>query len=103
MEQHVFEFSMEQHIFYISIDYRWRHRKGIAIFNATEVNLWQKTMVSLNKNVFLKTTERLKQEKIFQMTIFLSLNIVSVYLFSAAPIGLKLYYLKMHSSNINFI
>ncbi len=26
---------MEQHIFYIIIDYRGRHRKGMAINNAT--------------------------------------------------------------------
>ncbi len=33
---------MEQHICYIFIDYRGRHRKGIANYNATEVNLQQK-------------------------------------------------------------
>ncbi len=44
-----------------------------------------KTLASLNKNVFLNTTERLKQEKMFKMTSFLSLKICSVYLIIAAP------------------
>jgi hypothetical protein len=33
---------MEQRIFGILIDYRGRHRKGAAIFNAPSVNLQQK-------------------------------------------------------------
>jgi len=33
---------MEQCIFYFIIDYRGRHRNGIAIYNATEGSLQQK-------------------------------------------------------------
>ncbi len=45
--------TMEQHIFSICIDYRGRHRKAIAIYDASEVKLQQKN-VSLNKKTFLK-------------------------------------------------
>jgi hypothetical protein len=38
--------TMEQHIFCIFIEYRGRHRKGIANYYATKVNLWQKSWVS---------------------------------------------------------
>ncbi len=58
--------TMEQQVFFnICIDYRGFHRKGIVIFNGFEVVLQQqkKTLVSLNKNVFLNTTERLTYEK----------------------------------------
>ncbi len=30
---------MEQHVFYYFDDYRGRHRKSIAIYTATEINL----------------------------------------------------------------
>jgi hypothetical protein len=30
---------MEQHVVCIFIDYRGHHRKGVAIYNATEINL----------------------------------------------------------------
>jgi hypothetical protein len=53
---------MEQHVFYYFDDYRGHHRKGIAIYTATDVNLHLKTLVSFNKNVFLNTEERFKQE-----------------------------------------
>ncbi len=44
--------TLEQYIFSICIDYRGRHRKAIAIYDATEVKLQQKN-VSLNKkNIF---------------------------------------------------
>jgi hypothetical protein len=33
---------MEQHVFVVFIDYRGHHRKGVAILNATQVNLKQK-------------------------------------------------------------
>jgi hypothetical protein len=33
---------MEQHVVYIFIDYRGRHRKGVAIYSATSVNFQQK-------------------------------------------------------------
>jgi hypothetical protein len=54
------EFLMEQQIFKIVINYRGRHRKGIIIYNSTELSSQQKTLVSLNKYVFMNTTERLK-------------------------------------------
>jgi hypothetical protein len=34
--------TMEEHIFCILIDHRGHHRKGVAIYNATQVNLQQK-------------------------------------------------------------
>ncbi len=34
-------YSMEQRVFYIVIDCRWHHRKGIKIYNDTYVNLQQ--------------------------------------------------------------
>ncbi len=37
--------------------------KVVLIYNATEDNLQQTTLVSLDKNLFLNTTERLKHEK----------------------------------------
>jgi hypothetical protein len=43
---------MEQHVFQIVTDNRGRHRKGSAIYNATEVNSQQKTFVLMNKNDF---------------------------------------------------
>ncbi len=53
--------GMEQLIFSIFIDYRGRHRKGVAIYNATSVNLQLKPWFHGTKNVFLDTTERFKQ------------------------------------------
>ena len=41
--------SMEQHVFFILIDYRGHHRKGVAIYNAIYVHLQQKNLVLLNK------------------------------------------------------
>jgi hypothetical protein len=62
---------MEQWIFCIFIDYREHHRKGVAIYNATEVNLQQKLWFRWTKNVFVNTTESFKDEKLYQLTIFL--------------------------------
>jgi len=56
---------MEQHVFWILNYYRGHHRKGVAIYNATEINLRQKPWFHLTNAVFLNTTERLKQEKIY--------------------------------------
>jgi len=36
---------MEQHILKFAIEYRERHKKGITIFDATEVSLQQKIML----------------------------------------------------------
>ena len=60
----------EQHIFMINIDYRGRHSKGIAIYNSALSQLTTKTCVSMNKNVVLNSSERLKQLKIFLITSF---------------------------------
>jgi hypothetical protein len=35
---------MEQHIFKVSVDYRGRHQKGMAIYDAAEVSLKLKLM-----------------------------------------------------------
>jgi hypothetical protein len=61
---------MEQHVFCILIDYRGRHRKGVAIYNAIYVNLQQKPWFHWKK-IFLNTTEWLKQEKVYKFTLFL--------------------------------
>jgi hypothetical protein len=50
--------SMEQHVFGISTDYRGHHRKGVAIQNATLVNMQQNTWFFEQKSVFVSTTER---------------------------------------------
>jgi hypothetical protein len=54
---------MEQHILWILFDYRGRHRKDVAVYNATYINLQQKPWFHWMKNAFLNTTERFKQEK----------------------------------------
>jgi len=61
----LFNFTIEQHKFYFFIDYK-----------ATTDKVWQfilpksqfntKIMVSFDKNVFLNTTEKVKQENIFK-------------------------------------
>jgi hypothetical protein len=43
---------MEQHVFYFSIDYRGRHRKGFNIQNATEVSRQQKLWLHQTKMYF---------------------------------------------------
>jgi len=43
---------MKQDTCYIFIDYRRHHRKGIEIFNSTEVNLQQKLKFRLTKMYF---------------------------------------------------
>ncbi len=48
---------MEQHDFWIFVDYRGHHRKGISIYNATEVNLQPKPWFHYTKNVFLNATD----------------------------------------------
>jgi hypothetical protein len=62
---------MEQHVYYILIDYRGCHRKGVAIYNTISVNLQQKPWFHLTKNVFLNTTEWFKPEKVYKFTLFL--------------------------------
>jgi hypothetical protein len=57
--------SMEQHVFFILIDYRGRHRKGVVIDNATWDNLQQNPWFCWTKNVFLNTAERFQQAKVY--------------------------------------
>ncbi len=45
-------YSFELHVFYFVIDFRGRHWKGILFYNATEVNLQQKNIVSMFKKYF---------------------------------------------------
>ncbi len=52
---------MEQHVFYYFDDYRGHHRKGIAIYTATEINLHEKYIGFIQQNVFMNTKERFKQ------------------------------------------
>ncbi len=53
---------MEQHIFCILIDYRGRHRKGVAIYNATYVNLQQKPWFHCKENVFFEHFRQVQKE-----------------------------------------
>jgi hypothetical protein len=75
---------MEQHIFCLFIDYRGHHRKGVAIYNATYVNLQQKLWFHWTKNVFSNTAESFKQEKLLIDIIFATEKIY-VDLLRAAP------------------
>jgi hypothetical protein len=54
--------TKEKHVLYYFYNYKGPHRKAIAIHSATEVHLHLKMLISFNKNVFLNTTERFKQE-----------------------------------------
>jgi hypothetical protein len=54
---------MEQCVFCIFIVYRGHHKKGVAIYDATSINLQPKPWFHLTNDVFLNTTERFKQEK----------------------------------------
>jgi hypothetical protein len=48
---------MEQHIFYTFIDYRGHHRKGVAIFNADNVDFEPKPWFQ-QKKVCFRTLQR---------------------------------------------
>ncbi len=56
--------------FCIFIDYRGHHRKGVAIYNATWVNLQQKTLVSSNTNWFWTLQRGLNNKKIYYWLYF---------------------------------
>ncbi len=81
---------MEQHIFCIFIDYRGHHRKGVAIYVATWVNLHHKLWFHWTQNVFLNTAESFEQEKLYLLTSFLPWKYISVDPFRAAPYMLML-------------
>ncbi len=53
---------MEKNVFYIAIDCRGYYWKGMAIYNAIEVNLQQK-IVLMNEKLFLNIAVGLKQSK----------------------------------------
>jgi hypothetical protein len=67
------ELTTEQYVFKIAVDYRGRRRKGITIYNATEVIFYW------SKNTF-KPFKKAKTTKIFRNDNFLC----SVYLSRAA-------------------
>ncbi len=46
--------TMEQHVSYIFIYYRGHLKIGAAIFDANGTNLWKKTFILINKNVYYK-------------------------------------------------
>jgi hypothetical protein len=75
---------MEQHAFCILIDYRGHHRKGVANYIATYLNLQQKPWFHWTKNVFLNITLRFKQEKSLLIDIILPRKKNSYDLFRAA-------------------
>ncbi len=50
------KFPNETRFFYIVINYRRRHWKGIVVYNATKVKLHQRTVLK-NKNVLLNIAE----------------------------------------------
>jgi hypothetical protein len=57
---------MEQRIFNFIIDYR-----GLQFIMPLKA-VYNRKLVSVNKNVFLNIAERLKPEKDFKITLFLS-------------------------------
>ncbi len=79
--------AMGQHNFCIFIDYRGHHRKGVAICNATQVNLQQNLWFCWTKNVFLNPTE-FQARKTQLIDIILAMKKISVDFFRAAPISL---------------
>jgi hypothetical protein len=83
---------MEQHISKIGIGYRGRHRKYIAIYNATVLSLQQYWFFD-GKNVFLNIAERLKE--LFYIYILFVFKTFSVWILRAALCEIILYYTKM--------
>ncbi len=75
---------MEQHILKIVMEYRWHHKKGITIFNATEVSLQQKFDVCITKMYFKKLRKDENNERISKITFFWVFKMSSTYLFRAA-------------------
>ncbi len=62
---------MEQDASDIEIDFRGCHRRGIAIFDSTGVNLLEKLLFFKNKSICWKFDKRLKQQTIFKIVSFL--------------------------------
>jgi hypothetical protein len=75
--------SMEQHIFFILIDYRGHHWKGVVIYNATCVSLQQKTWFHWKKCIFEHYRE-VQIRKSLLIDIILALIFFSDDLFRAA-------------------
>ncbi len=74
---------MKKLSFYFVIDYRGRHWKGIAIYNVSGVNLSQKHLLFMNKNVFFEHLRMVKTIHNLYNYNNLILNIL-IYLFRAA-------------------
>ncbi len=72
---------MEQHIFGMFIDYRVHRKEGVAIYNATQVTLQQKTLVLLNQKCIFQHYRGFQSKRnllidiIFVMKIFSSGNL----------------------------
>jgi len=81
---------LEQHVFCILIDYRGRHRKGVAIYSLTRSIYNKKPWFHWAKNVFLNTTEKFKHEKCLLIDIIFAMRFCSNHLFRAAPYRLML-------------
>jgi hypothetical protein len=64
-------YLMEQDASDIEIDFRGCHRRGIAIFDSTGVNLLEKLLFFKNKSICWKFDKRLKQQTIFKIVSFL--------------------------------
>ncbi len=67
---------MEQHIFWIFIDYRGHHRKGVAIYNATT-----ETLASLNKKCIFKHYREFQARKYLLIDIIFAMKKVSANLY----------------------
>jgi hypothetical protein len=75
---------MEQRVFCIWIDYRGHHRKGVAFYNATQVNLQQKPWFHWTKNVFFEHDREAQTRKNLLIDIIFAMKKI-VMTFSELP------------------
>jgi hypothetical protein len=69
-------------------DYRGRHRKGVATYNATSINLQQKTLVSLSKNVLWTLKRGWNKRKCINWHYFCRENVLLMTFSELPSIGL---------------
>ncbi len=84
--------------FYIFIDYRGHHRKGVAIYNATSVNFQQKLWFHWTKRSILEHYRELQSRKDLLMAIILPWKKFQLTFSELPPICLCWYYTKMRCS-----
>jgi hypothetical protein len=90
--------TMEQHIFEIVIDYRWRDWKGMEMYHFAEVNLHQKLLFCCTKMYFWRV-QKVSNNKGF----FFSFQKTVLFTFSYVPsINSVLNQIKMRLSILAF-